>query len=337
MAPTEAAAAGILSALARSTGWAILDWNEKKMLRLLIPLLMVLKGHVQEDPEKAPCGYRPAFSNSTSLKFHEPFEVQEGEFPWQVSIQISQKHLCGGSIIHQWWVLTAAHCFPRTLLEMALGNVTVVMGTRTFSNVHLERKRVRKIVIHKDYKPSHLDSDLSLLLLATPIQFTNFKMPVCLQKKEKIWDRCWMAEWVTDNGYDDLNTYLQKLRVVQINWKECSKRVDQLSRNMLCAWKEPGTKGNCQGDSGAPMICTMRGTKRVFQVGVFSWGKRSGFRGRPGMFVSVAQFIPWIQEETEKEGKAYTISGAQRSSLPHVPQYPLLLGLGVSNAAYYHV
>lgn len=45
------------------------------------------------------------------------------------------------------------------------------------------------------------------------------------------------------------------------------------------------------------------------------------------MFVSVAQFIPWIQEETEKERKAYTISGAGRSSLPHVPQYPLLLGL----------
>lgn len=49
MAPTEAAAAGILSALATGTGWAILDWN-KKMLQLLIPLLMALKGHAQEDP-----------------------------------------------------------------------------------------------------------------------------------------------------------------------------------------------------------------------------------------------------------------------------------------------
>lgn len=46
------------------------------------------------------------------------------------------------------------------------------------------------------------------------------------------------------------------------------------------------------------------------------------------MFVSVAQFLPWIQEETEKEWKAYIISGAQRSSLPRVLQYPLWLGLG---------
>ncbi|XP_070112933.1 serine protease-like protein 51 isoform X3 [Equus przewalskii] len=145
-------------------------------------------------------------------------------------------------------------------LEMALGNVTVVMGIRTFSDVHLERKRVQKIIIHKDYKPSHLDSDLSLLLLATPIQFTNFKMPVCLQEKERIWDRCWMAEWVTDayDEYDNLNTYLQKLRLVQINRRECSKRVDQLSSNMLCAWKEPGTQGTSQvlSEHGYGLITT---------------------------------------------------------------------------------
>uniref|UniRef100_M3XRN6 peptide-methionine (S)-S-oxide reductase n=1 Tax=Mustela putorius furo TaxID=9669 RepID=M3XRN6_MUSPF len=229
------------------------------MLQLLIPLLMVLKGHALEEPVH--CGHRPAFSNSSSLSFRELFEVQEGEFPWQVSIQISRKHLCGGSIIHRWWVLTAAHCFPRTLLKMTLGNITVVMGTKRFSDVHLERKQVQKIIIHKDYKPSHLDSDLSLLLLATPVQFTNFKMPICLQKKERIWDRCWMAEWVTAYEHDlpdNLNVYLQKLRVMQISWRECSKRVDQLSRNMVCAWKEPGTKGDCQilSEHGFDLITT---------------------------------------------------------------------------------
>ncbi|KAK2503330.1 hypothetical protein MC885_001329 [Smutsia gigantea] len=198
---------------------------------------------------KVQCGYRPAFSNSSLLQFRELSEVQEGEFPWQVSIQISWKHLCGGSIIHRWWVPTAAHCFPRTLLEMALGNITVVLGTRTFSDVRLERKQVEKIIIHKDYKPPHLDSDLSLLLLATPVQFTNFNRPVCLQKKEQIWDRCWMAEWMTDHGDDhhgDFHIHLQKLRVLQITWRECSRRVDQLSGNMLRAWKELGTKGSCQ-------------------------------------------------------------------------------------------
>ncbi|XP_020009893.2 serine protease-like protein 51 [Castor canadensis] len=299
------------------------------MFLLLIALLMASNGHSQDDPVQ--CGYRPAFPNSSWLPFRELLEVQNGEFPWQASVQMFQKHLCGGSIIHRWWVLTAAHCFPRTLLERAVVNVTVVMGTKVLSNIYLERKQVQKIIIHKDFKPPHLDSDLCLLLLATPVKFTNFKMPICLPEKEETWDRCWMAEWVSASGYgphNGLSLHLKKLRVIQINQRECAKRVRRLSTTMLCAWQEPHTKGNCQGDSGAPMVCANWRSRRLFQVGVFSWGLSSGSRGRPGLFVSVPQFIPWIQEVTQKEGRAFTLSRAPGSSLIHFPRYPVLLGLG---------
>ncbi|DAA27062.1 TPA: transmembrane protease, serine 3-like [Bos taurus] len=260
MAATEAATAGILSALARGPGWEILDWNEKTMLQLLIPLLMALKGRAQKTSDEVHCGYRPKFSNSTVLQAHELLNVQDGEFPWQL-----------------------LYSFFR--LEMTLENITVVMGSRTLKDSRLERKQVQKIIIHKDYEPPHLDSDLSLLLLATPVQFNNFKMPICLQKKEKIWGRCWMTEWVMAPSYDrkdNFNMYLQKLRVVQITWRDCSQRVDHLSRNMLCAWQELGTKGNCQGDSGAPMVCTIHGSRRLFQVlsehgfGLFTTDIREG-------------------------------------------------------------
>ncbi|XP_023570402.1 serine protease-like protein 51 [Octodon degus] len=299
------------------------------MLSLLISLLLALKGQCQDEPESVHCGYRPAFLNTSWLPFRELLQVQDGEFPWQVSIQMARRHLCGGSIIHRWWVLTAAHCFPRTLFEMAVVNVTVVMGVKAFSDTHLERKQVQKIIIHQDYRPPHLDSDLALLLLATPVQFTPFKMPICLQGKEVSWDRCWMAEWVSAYGYGtSWNMQLQKLRVTQLSWKACSTRVQQLSTKMLCARQELDTNGNCWGDSGAPMVCANWGTHRLFQVGVFSWGLTSGSRGRPGMFVSVAQFIPWIQEETQKEGRAYTLSGSPESSLTCSPHGLLALGLG---------
>ncbi|XP_040596679.1 serine protease-like protein 51 isoform X1 [Mesocricetus auratus] len=299
------------------------------MLSLLIALFMASKGHAQD--HEVLCGHRPTFPNSSWLPFRELLEVQNGEFPWQVSIQMLGKHLCGGSIIHQWWVLTAAHCFPRTLLEMAVVNITVVMGTKTFSDINLERKQVQKIIVHKDYKPPHLDSDLCLLLLATPVQFNQVKMPICLPQKESSWDRCWMTEWASTHGHGStrgLNMQLKKLRVVQIHWRACAKRVTQLSRSMLCAWKEAGTNGKCQGDSGAPMICANWETRRLFQVGVFSWGITSGSRGRPGMFVSVAQFIPWILEETQREGRALTLSKASRIPLTHVSRCSIFLSLG---------
>ncbi|XP_076709591.1 serine protease-like protein 51 [Callospermophilus lateralis] len=219
----------------------------------------------------------------------------------------------------------------RGKLEMAVVNVTVVIGAKTLRSTHLERKQVQKIIIHKDYKPPSLDSDLCLLLLATPVEFTSLKMPICLQEKERVWDRCWMAEWVPTAVHgppENANMHLKKLRVSQISWRECSKRVQQLPRATLCAWQEQDTNGNSQGDSGVPMVCADHGSQRLFQAGVFIWGKNSGSRGRPGVFVSVAQFIPWIQEETQKEGRVYSFVGAPGSSLACAPQYPLVLGVG---------
>ena len=56
---------------------------------------------------------------------------------------------------------------------------------------------------------------------------------------------CWL--WCYNiEGHDQDPVSLQKLRVVQITWRECSQRVDQLSRNVFCAWQELGTKGTCQ-------------------------------------------------------------------------------------------
>lgn len=33
-----------------------------------------------------------------------------GEAPYHVSLQIKKEHMCGGSILHKYWVLTAASC-----------------------------------------------------------------------------------------------------------------------------------------------------------------------------------------------------------------------------------
>lgn len=59
-----------------------------------------------------------------------------------------------------------------------------------------------------------------------------------------------------------LNMHLKKLRVVQIRWRACAKRVSQLSRNMLCAWKEASTNGKCQVLSPHPLIPQSLGSQK---------------------------------------------------------------------------
>lgn len=58
------------------------------------------------------CGERPVFERGAQYsRIIGGMEAEVGEFPWQVSIQARNEHFCGGAIISEWWIVSAAHCF----------------------------------------------------------------------------------------------------------------------------------------------------------------------------------------------------------------------------------
>lgn len=99
-----------------------------------------------------------------------------GEFPWQVLVRESTwlglftKNKCGGVLISNKYVMTAAHCQPGFLASLV-----AVFGEFDISG-DLEAKRavsrnVKRVIVHRQYDAATFENDLALLELEHPIQF----------------------------------------------------------------------------------------------------------------------------------------------------------------------
>ncbi|NWT39291.1 PRS55 protease, partial [Chroicocephalus maculipennis] len=197
--------------------------------------------------------------------------AKAGEFPWHVSIQSNGKHICGGTIISALWVLTAAHCFA----EEVPPDLTVVVGGTDLS-LPLEEHKPDSLILHENFDGMSMENDIALILLGSPIEFSNEKTPICLPFIRDIdtWQQCWVAGWGSTSGAVTVpaSHVLQKARMKLISREQCLERIPELVENVLCAELEEGERSTCQVDSGGPLVCSYWNTMKWFQVGIVSWG-----------------------------------------------------------------
>ncbi|XP_068083626.1 trypsin-6 isoform X2 [Anabrus simplex] len=113
-------------------------------------------------------------------------DAEDDTYPFQVSLQYHGQHFCGGSIVNERWILTAAHCFDP---NMVLPLVTVQAGTTDIGKgknktVKGVVKNVVGVAIHKEYMPfSGHYNDIALLLLKDPFEFNDHIKPVTLPRQ----------------------------------------------------------------------------------------------------------------------------------------------------------
>ncbi|XP_005373861.1 PREDICTED: serine protease 55 [Chinchilla lanigera] len=281
---------------------------------LLLPILLLMPHARAAD---FGCGERPVFEGRTRYsRIVGGMEAEEGEFPWQVSIQVANEHVCGGAILSTWWILTAAHCL--NFEEIAPQELNIVVGTNDLTSPHMEIKQVTSIILHKDYKRVSMDNDIGLLLLASPIEFNGLKVPICLppQPSPVSWRQCWVAGWGQTNSTekDSMKSDLMKVPMVITDWKECSKLFTKLTKNMLCAGYQNASYDACQGDSGGPLVCTTDDSgSKWYQVGIISWGKSCGQKDTPGIYTLLAKYVRWIKNVTQLEGRPYSLKEMRNS------------------------
>ncbi|KAM6221070.1 LOW QUALITY PROTEIN: serine protease 55 [Rhynchocyon petersi] len=255
------------------------------------------------------CGERSIFEGGAEYsRIIQGVEAGVGEFPWLVSIQAGSEHFCGGAILNKWWILTAAHCLQFEAISPV--ELNIVMGTNDLTSPHKEIKQADKIVLHRNFKKTTMDNDVALLMVTSPITFTDKILPICLPRHPipSTWNQCWVAGWGKTKTGDraSMTPTLMKAPMVITDWEECSKMFTKLTQNMLCAGFKNESYDACQGDSGGPLVCTPGPGKKWYQVGIISWGRSCG-KNFPGIYTLLAKYDDWIKRVTEVEGRPFNV------------------------------
>ncbi|XP_011301302.1 proclotting enzyme [Fopius arisanus] len=218
------------------------------------------------------------------------------EWPWMVAlIRTDADHYCGGVLITDRHVLTAAHCVH----GLRKRDVIVRLGEYDFSADNKPRVhdlRIIEIRSHPDFDALNYDNDIAIIKLHRRTVFNTYIWPICLpptgfsaENKSAI-----VTGWGTQYYGGPASPILLEVAVPVWPQDLCRRTMEsRVSQNTLCAGAYQGGQDSCQGDSGGPLLHQL-GNGRWINIGIVSWGVRCGEPGYPGIYTRVSSYLDWI-------------------------------------------
>ncbi|XP_033201533.2 transmembrane protease serine 9 [Bombus vancouverensis nearcticus] len=244
--------------------------------------------------EPAPCYCSCGLRNEES-RIVGGQTTRMNEFPWMARLSYLNKFYCGGTLINDRYVLTAAHCVKGFMWFM----IKVTFGEHDRCTERGAETRYVVRVLTGDFSFLNFDNDIALLRLNERVPLSDTIRPICLpteKDKQYVGTKAIASGWGTLYEDGKPSCLLQEVEVPVMSLQDCrntSYSPRMISDNMMCAGYPDGKKDSCQGDSGGPLIAE-REDKKYELIGIVSWGNGCARPGYPGVYTRVTRYINWI-------------------------------------------
>ncbi|EGW11530.1 granzyme B [Cricetulus griseus] len=234
-------------------------------------------------------------------------EAKPHSRPYMAYLQIMDRDTlkrCGGFLIREDFVLTAAHCSG--------SSINVTLGAHNIKEKEETQQiiPVAKAIPHPDYNSKKILNDIMLLKLKRKAKRTKAVRPLNLPRRGvhvKPGDMCYVAGWGKMAVNGNFANALQEVELIVQKDQECESYLQDYYNKAveICAGDPTIKRASFSGDSGGPLVC-----KKV-AAGIVSFGKNDS--STPRAFTRVSSFLSWIKK-TMKRNKQQSKTD---SSLTH--------------------
>ncbi|KAL4000111.1 galanin receptor 2 [Sarotherodon galilaeus] len=215
-------------------------------------------------------------------------KAPENSMLYMASVQNNNgRHVCGGFLITEDFVVSAAHCNDSS-------PTYVVLGNHNLKNSNHQQIKIENKTIHENYKHAGLGDDIMLIKLSEKVQPGHGVERIQLPPAEINLNEnqvCQVAGW--GKTTTDANKPADELMVANvsiIDKQVCIKLWDDLPDNVICAGGYDTDKGFCQGDSGGPLVCN----GSAYGVVSFNYKGNCSYPSKPNIYTDISKYRQWI-------------------------------------------